>query len=407
VITAALVFILQSGLVGALLIHRRRRRSAELQLKKSEERLLSTAASANVGLWQFAQETRRFWMTEHCHKLLRLPERAPLTLDSVLAIIHPEDREIASSLLQAMVDPGQQALADVRTVTADGKTHWIRIRTRVDPEEQPAPRQLRGTFVDITEQKVAETDSALRREEIAQLKRLREREGRVVTINAMSASIAHEISQPIGAMMASADAALSWLAKTPAELPNVRTSVERIATEGRRASDVIASVRSLFRRDGGGGELVDVNSLVREVLTIEQDELQRRGVVAKVELADVAQVSFDRIQLHQVVMNLVTNAMEAMSTVSERPRVLRVKTGRHATGEIVIAVEDSGVGIDRNRLDRIFEPFFTTKARGMGLGLWLCRRIVETHRGRLAASSEVGRGSRFEISLPCADAAAS
>jgi signal transduction histidine kinase len=145
---------------------------------------------------------------------------------------------------------------------------------------------------------------------------------------------------------------------------------------------------------------------VREVLTIEQDEFERRGVMAKPELADVAQVSFDRIQLHQVVMNLVTNAMEAMSTVTDRPRVLRVTTGHRVTGEIVLAVEDSGIGIDRDRLDRIFEPFFTTKARGMGLGLWLCHRIVENHRGRLMASSRVGQGSRFEIILPYADAEA-
>jgi signal transduction histidine kinase len=226
-----------------------------------------------------------------------------------------------------------------------------------------------------------------------------------MTMNAMSASIAHEISQPIGAMMASADAALAWLEKTPPELGNARTSVEQIATDGRRASEVIASVRSLFRRGGGGTELVDVNGLVREILTIEHDEFGRQGIVAKAELAGTARVSFDRVQLQQVVLNLVTNAMEAMSFLADRPRVLRVKTAFNAAGEVLIAVEDSGIGIDRDRLDRIFEPFFTTKSRGMGLGLWLCRRIVENHRGRLTASSEVGRGSRFEIALPNVDVA--
>lgn len=228
----------------------------------------------------------------------------------------------------------------------------------------------------------------------------REREGRLMTMNAMSASIAHEISQPVSAMMASADAALLWLKKTPPELDNVRTSVEQIATDGRRASEVIASVRSLFRRGGGGTELVDVNGLVREILTIEHDELGRQGIVAKAELAGMARVSFDRVQLQQVVLNLVANAMEAMSLVADRPRVLRVETALTAAGDVLIAVEDSGIGIDRDRLDRVFEPFFTTKSRGMGLGLWLCRRIVENHRGRLTASSEVGRGSRFEIALP-------
>jgi signal transduction histidine kinase len=265
---------------------------------------------------------------------------------------------------------------------------------------------LRGVFADVTDHKAAEAEAALRREEVDQLKRVREREGRLATVTAMSASIAHEISQPVGAMMASADAALLWLEKTPPELPNVRTSVERIAAEGRRASDVIASVRSLFRRDGGGRELIDVTDLVAEILAIERDELQRHRIGVEAAFASSAAVSFDRVQLHQVVLNLVTNAMEAMSAVTDRSRVLRVKTASHATGDVLIAVEDSGVGIDRDRLDRIFEPFFTTKSRGMGLGLWLCRWIVENHRGRLTASSEVGRGSRFEIILPQADAAA-
>src|SRR5262249_26262640 len=161
-----------------------------------------------------------------------------------------------------------------RIRAAGGDRYWISIRTRLDPRDS---KQSRGIFVDITEQKFAEGEAALRREEIAQLKRVREREGRLITINAMSASIAHEISQPIGAMMASADAALLWLAKAPPELGNVRDSVERITIDGRRATEVVASVRNLFRRDVGGKEPIDVDDLVREILAIEQDELQRQG----------------------------------------------------------------------------------------------------------------------------------
>lgn len=228
----------------------------------------------------------------------------------------------------------------------------------------------------------------------------REREGRLMTMNAMSASIAHEISQPIAAMLASADAALLWLEKVPPDLGNVRNSVKRIAIDGHRASQVIDGVRSLFRRDDAGTEIIDVNDLVCEILAIEHDELTRRGIGVKAELASAAAVSSDRIQLHQVVLNLVTNAMEAMSPVTDRARVLRIRTGTLDTGDVLISVEDSGVGIDRDNLDRIFEPFFTTKSHGMGLGLWLCRRIVENHHGRLTTSSEVGRGSRFDIALP-------
>src|SRR5262249_42693513 len=367
VMAAALVFVLQTGLVGALLIHRRRRRSAELQLKDSEERLLSTAASANVGLWQLDQDTGEFWMTEHCRRLFCLSGDAPLTLDSLMKTIHPDDRESAMSALHATTSPDQHA-GDIRILAPGGETRWIGIRTRLHADERRSSKQLHGVFADITERKLAETEAALRRKEVAHLNRL-------MTMNAMSASIAHEISQPIGAMLASADAALLWLAKTPPELGNLRASIERIAKDGRRAGEVIASVRSVFRRDGAVTELIDVNGLIREILAIEREELQRHRIVVRTELATVARVSLERVQLQQVVLNLVTNAMDAMSSVTDGPRVLGVKTGVHATGYVTISVEDSGIGIDRDTLDRVFEPFFTTKSRGMGLGLWLCRRI--------------------------------
>jgi signal transduction histidine kinase len=226
----------------------------------------------------------------------------------------------------------------------------------------------------------------------------------VVTLNAMSASIAHEMSQPIGAMMASADAALLWLAKTPPDLRNVRASVERIASDGRRASDVIASMRSLLRRTGARLESIDVNDLIRDALAIEQGELQRQRILIKQALAQtVARVTCDRIQLQQVVVNLITNAIEAIGSVTDRPRILQVTSELDGAGDVGIAIEDSGPGIDRKIIDQLFEPFFTTKPHGMGLGLWICRQIVEGHGGRLTASSDLGRGSVFRIILPKGD----
>jgi PAS domain S-box-containing protein len=404
VIATALVLILQTGLVAALLVHRRRRRLAELELKESEERLVSTAASANVGLWQFDRETNEFWVTEHSRALFCLPDDAPLTRASLMSAVHPEDRAIAMSPLQAPADADQPAISDVRVLSPDGKARWIRIRTRSRPETRGSSRRLLGIFVDITEQKVAEAEAARQRQEIAHLTRVRDREGRVVTLNAMSASIAHEMSQPIGAMMASADAALLWLAKTPPDLRNVRASVERIASDGRRASDVIASMRSLLRRTGARLESIDVNDLIRDALAIEQGELQRQRILIKQALAQtVARVTCDRIQLQQVVVNLITNAIEAIGSVTDRPRILQVTSELDGAGDVGIAIEDSGPGIDRKIIDQLFEPFFTTKPHGMGLGLWICRQIVEGHGGRLTASSDLGRGSVFRIILPKGD----
>jgi len=237
----------------------------------------------------------------------------------------------------------------------------------------------------------------------------REREGRLLSMNVMSASIANEISQPIGAMMAGAEAARLWLDRTPPDLGRARSSIDRIASDGRRASDVVASVRTLFRRGGSGNTLINVTDLVRETLAIERDELQSMGIVVRAELGRTPTVLCDHVQLQQVILNLIANAINAMSTVADRPRVLRVQTALKGTGHLLIAVEDSGIGIDRDQLDRIFEPFFTTKSHGMGLGLWLCRSIVEAHRGSLTVTSEVGRGSLFRIDLPtsASDACAS
>jgi signal transduction histidine kinase len=228
----------------------------------------------------------------------------------------------------------------------------------------------------------------------------REREGRMMAMNAMSASVAHELSQPLGAMMANSDAALLWLAKTPPDFTKVRASVERIADDGRRANGVIASLRALFRKEAGKRELLDVNKLVRDVLAIEGAELQRNRVSVSLELAEpVVEVLCDRLQLHQVILNVVVNAVEAMSRVTDRARVLRVKSEAHEQG-VLITIEDSGTGIDQKNVDQIFEPFFSTKSHGMGLGLWICRTIIENHHGRLTASPGTDHGAVFQIALP-------
>jgi signal transduction histidine kinase len=230
---------------------------------------------------------------------------------------------------------------------------------------------------------------------------LRERESRVISMGVVSASIAHEMSQPVGAMMASAEAALLWLAKTPPNVANARTSIERIMIDGRRASELIESVRALFRKNNSKEELVDVNELIREVLTIEHEEFGHRRIRVKAELDEaIPSVLFDRIQLQQVVLNLITNAVEAMNSVTDRPRVLQVTSQKHGQSQVAIAVADTGTGIDRETIDQVFEPFFTTKPRGMGLGLWICRTIVEHHNGQLMVASEPERGSVFRIILP-------
>jgi signal transduction histidine kinase len=235
----------------------------------------------------------------------------------------------------------------------------------------------------------------------------REREERMTVMDAMSASIAHELSQPLGAMIANAHAAQLWLSKTPPDLAKARTSVERIEGDGRRASDVIASLRALFQSNSLQKQLLDVNDLIREVLAIEHAELKGHGVVVRVDLADsLPQVFCERIQLQQVIMNLMRNAAEAMRPVNDRARVLRLSSELYGSGDVRIKIEDSGPGINPRDIDIIFEPFFTTKSGGMGLGLWICRTIVQDHDGRLTASPGIAHGVVFQIDLPGGSAGA-
>jgi signal transduction histidine kinase len=228
----------------------------------------------------------------------------------------------------------------------------------------------------------------------------REREARLMAMNAISASIAHELRQPLAALMTNSDAALLWLAKTPPDLTRVRAAVERITDDGHRANEVVTSLRALFQRETPEREFRDVNKLVRDVLAIEGEELQRNRISVNLELAEPgAQVLCDRLQLHQVILNLVVNAVEAMSQVTDRARVLRVRSEAHEQG-VQITIADSGPGIGQENVDQIFEPFFSTKSHGMGLGLWICRTIIENHDGRLTASPGAGHGAVFLIALP-------
>jgi C4-dicarboxylate-specific signal transduction histidine kinase len=390
-----------------LLIQRRRNRLAENLLRESEERMTFTAASANIGLWQFDQKTDELWATEHCRSLFGLASDVPLTRTTFMTAIHPDDHEIAIALLRAIPNADRSAVTDVRVVPSNNQARWIRILARSRPDNRDAPNQSSGIFVDITEQKTAEGEATLHRQKVAHLKRAGERAARLMSMHAMSASIAHEISQPLGAMVANSDAALLWLAETPPNVNKARTSVERVASDGHRASGVIASLRGLYRKDASEKAPLDVNKLIGEVLAIEREELQNNRISVKLDLAGVIALVFaDRLQLQQVILNLIVNAVGAMSSVTDRPRELRVTSAVHESGDVLISIEDSGTGVDREKMDTIFEPFFTTKSSGMGLGLWICRTIIESHNGRLTASPGIDHGSVFQVALPGGNAAA-
>jgi C4-dicarboxylate-specific signal transduction histidine kinase len=251
-----------------------------------------------------------------------------------------------------------------------------------------------GTIVDITESKRAQDKLQAMQMELARVTSL-------TAAGQMTASMAHEIKQPLATIALGCSAGLRWLAKEPPNLEEVRVDLNRIADASHRANQVIEGIRSMFKNDSREKALLDVNKVIREVIALLRSELQNHQIVLQDELtAKLPLVLADGLQLQQVIANLVTNAIEAMDAVDVRARTLRVKSATSRPDGVLILVEDSGPGIHPENVDRIFHPFFTTKSQGMGMGLSICRSIIEAHNGYLSARSAIHRGSVFQISLP-------
>ena len=249
--------------------------------------------------------------------------------------------------------------------------------------------------VDVTARQAAEDALRTAQSELGRLARL-------TTVDAMAASIAHELNQPLASIVANGNAGLRWLNRPEPNVEEARSAFECVASEGHRAAQIITGIRAMFRKDSGNRSLVSVSELVCEVVSTSLGELKSRRVSLALELLDnLSPVRADRIQLQQVLLNLLTNAVDSMASITDRPHVLRVRSERLEDWAL-ISVQDSGTGINPEHAERVFEAFFTTKPNGIGLGLSICRSIVEAHEGRLSASAVHPYGSVFQVMLPVA-----
>src|SRR5262249_2230077 len=231
----------------------------------------------------------------------------------------------------------------------------------------------------------------------AVLAQRREREVRLMTGNAVSASMAHEIQQPLSAIIMYANASLRWLDRAAPDLDEAKAALQRIVTSGHRAGTVIENIRALFKRDGRTRTWLDVNNLIREALALVHDDLQTHRIAVQ---ADYDQwLEGNQVQLQQVLVNLITNAIDSMGTEDGR-RGLSLRSEVHDSGSVMVSVEDTGKGVEPSAIDRMFNPLFTTKAHGMGMGLAICRSIIDAHGGRLWMTANLPRGAIFHFSVP-------
>lgn len=393
VLAALGISVLQMSVAGALLLQMRRRQLAEALLKESEERMTFTAASVNVALWQFNRETNALWATEHARALFGLGEDTPLTRDTIRAAIHSDDRAGAINSLTKSAKSDQSAFADVR-VMRNGEPRWIRIRARFHPDSAGNPKQLSGIFIDVTDQKMAEIETALQRQEVAHLMR-------VSVLGELSGAIAHEINQPLTAIQCNAETGLDLLAAPSPDLAELRDVLQDIVDDNRRASDVIQRLRKLLKKGEITPVPVDVNELVTATLALLHNELVNRKISASLKLAgELPATVADPVQLQQVLLNLMLNAMDAMASTPTPERHIAVSTLWTPTKMIAVRVKDCGPGVQPEAASHVFEPFYTTKPNGLGLGLAICSTVVEAYGGEVELANDEAGGAVATLLLP-------
>jgi PAS domain S-box-containing protein len=381
------------------------RKRAEAAIVASQERLSRLNAELEERVEAQAQERNRVWnvsqdllvVSEVTGNIVNINPAWSTTLgwstDELIGksaewLIHPHDRQRSQTALANLAAGRTAKHFENRLRCKDGSYRWLSWFAVADRGF------LYASGRDISSLKEAQ-------EQLHRLRRELADDSRRTSMGEMTASIAHEIKQPIAAILTSANAGSRWLNRATPNVSEARAAFDQIARAGARITEVIDGIRSMFGQSNAETCPVDVRVLINEVMALCQGELETHGITLRNELGDdLPQVIGTHVQLQQVILNLVTNAVEAMSATKDRDRYLVIGCRRDGSKSLIIAVEDTGMGIDPAHLDRIFEPFFTTKSKGMGLGLSICRSIVEAHGGTLVASPKKPFGTAFRLSLP-------
>jgi PAS domain S-box-containing protein len=384
-----------AGAVQTLAADSIRHEREEHQLRRSMEYLTASQRITQTGSWAWNPSSGQlFWSLEHFRIFGLDPALTKITYDAFFQMVHPEERAHLAREFEAAVRAGRDFDGEYRIVRPDGSVRHIHSRAHALCGESAELTEYVGTVVDITDQRQQEKKS------LESVTTGFVRASHAATAGQLMGAIAHEVNQPLTALVTNAGAALRWLACVRPRLDKTRQALLQIVDDGNRASNVIARIRALLGRAEVERKRLGVNAVIQEVLASTRPELRRNGVTLRTKLEKhLPPVLGDRTQIQQVVLNLIMNAIEAMGSVGTRPRVLLIETLADVAG-VSVCVDDSGAGLDEQVLKHMFEPFYTTKVHGMGIGLAISRSIIEGHGGRLWAERKPVQGAIFKFSLP-------
>ncbi len=384
---------LMAPIFGVTVYLAQRANAQAAALRRSEAFLTEAQRLSSTGSFSWRVATDEITWSEQLYRTFEFDRGLPVTLERIGTRVHPED----IPLLNDMIDRARGAGSDIeyehRLLMPDHSVKYLRVVAR-GTRNHHGELEYIGAIQNVTDRRLSEEALGKVRSDLAHVARVR-------SLGTLTASLAHEVNQPLSGIITNAGTCLRMLSANPPNVEGARETARRTIRDGNRASNVITRLRALFTGKDATAESVDVNDATREVIALSLSELQRNRVILREELAeDLPPVTGDRIQLQQVILNLLRNASDAMSDVADRPRQLLIRTERDEGDRVRVTVRDTGMGFGPDGVDRLFEAFYTTKSGGMGIGLSVSRSIIESHRGRLWAAPNDGPGATFSFSIP-------
>jgi signal transduction histidine kinase/DNA-binding transcriptional MerR regulator len=370
------------------------RKRAQEELRRSEAFLAEGQHLSRTGSFSWRVATDEITWSEQLYRIFEFDQGVPVTLELIGTRIHPEDLSAFEEHIERSRQDGSAVQLEFRLQMPDHSVKHLHVVAH-GTRDQNGRLEYIGAVQDVTERRLSEEALSKVRSELAHV-------ARVTSLGVLTASIAHEVNQPLSGIITNASTCLRMLAADPPNIDGARETARRTVRDGNRASEVITRLRGLFSKKDPTIESVDLNEATREVIALSLSKLRGERVSLRTELADdLPPVTGDRVQLQQVILNLLQNASDAMSAVDGCPRKLLIKTERDERDHVRLTMQDAGVGFEPENQDKLFEAFYSSKSDGMGIGLSVSRSIIESHRGRLWAAPNDGPGATFAFSIPC------